>query len=170
MFHTAPFKYGDSVKKGTERKRKYDDTDDDFSHPLPSGRDLLVASPVDEDLISELKVQWKALWRERFDDKVRAEGIANNDYSMLFVEKGLVIFATKDFKALNFREILTCHKLADVDRIVPPSPQVGGWGKFIRSVISSQRSSSRSRETRQRLENEKQRQQLKKGGRGWLHC
>jgi hypothetical protein len=128
-----------------------------------------VTSPVDDGLINELKLQWKALWRERIDDKVRAEGIANRDYSMLFVEKGLVIFATKDFKTMNFREILTCHKVADVDRIVPPNAQVGGWGKFIRSVISSQRSSVRARETRQLLENEKQRQQLKKGGRGWLH-
>lgn len=124
---------------------------------------------INEDLIKELKIQWKTLWQERIDDKVRAEGIANRDYSMLFVEKGLVIFATKDFKALDFREILTCHKLADVDRVISPSPQVGGWGKFIRSVISSQKSSNRVRETRQRLEKEKQRQQLKKGGRGWLH-
>jgi hypothetical protein len=128
-----------------------------------------VASPVDDDFINELKVQWKTLWKERIDDKVRAEGIANRDYSVLFVEKGLVIFATKDFKALNFRDILTCHKLADVDRIVPPNPQVGGWGKFIRSVISNQKSSSRVMETRQRLEKEKQKQQLKKSGRGWLH-
>ena len=124
---------------------------------------------INEDVIKELKMQWKTLWQERIDDKVRAEGIANRDYSMLFVEKGLVIFATKDFKALNFREILTCHKLADVDRVISPSPHVGGWGKFIRSVISSQKSSNRVRETRQRLEKEKQRQQLKKGGRGWLH-
>ena len=128
-----------------------------------------MVSRMDDGLIDEVKVQWKSLWRERIDDKVRAEGIANKDYSMLFVEKGLVIFATKDFKALNFRDILTCHKVADVDRVVPPSAQVGGWGKFIRSVISSQRSSDRVKEARQQLEREKQRQQLKKGGRGWLH-
>jgi hypothetical protein len=109
------------------------------------------------------------MWKERIDDKVRAEGIANEDYSMLFVEKGLVIFATKDFKALNFREILAYHKLADVDRIIPSSPDVGGWGKFIRTAIVGQKSSSRARETRVRLEEEKQRQQPKKGGRGWLH-
>jgi hypothetical protein len=119
--------------------------------------------------VEELKKEWKTLWLERIDDKVRAEGIANRDYSMLFVEKGLVIFATKDFKALNFREILTCHKLSDVDRVIPPSPQVGGWGKFIRSMISSQKPSNRVREARQRLDKEKQKQQLKKGGRGWLH-
>ena len=80
-----------------------------------------------------------------------------------------MIFATRDFRALNFKEILACHKLADVDRVIPPSPQVGGWGKFIRSMISSTKSSNRVRETRQLLEKEKQKQQLKKGGRGWLH-
>jgi hypothetical protein len=109
------------------------------------------------------------MWKERIDDKFRAEGIANEDYSMLFVEKGLVIFATKDFKALNFREILAYHKLADVDRIIPSNPSVGGWGKFIRTAIAGQKSSYRARETRVRLEEEKQRQQPKKGGRGWLH-
>jgi hypothetical protein len=36
------------------------------------------------------------LWKERFDDKVRAEGVANRDYSSLFVEKGTVIFATRN--------------------------------------------------------------------------
>lgn len=123
---------------------------------------------INEDLIKELKIQWKTLWQERIDDKVRAEGIANRDYSMLFVEKGLVIFATKDFKALNFREILAHHKLVDVDRI-SPSPQVGGWGKFIRTMISKPKSSSRVREVRQWLEKDKRRQQPKKGGRGWLH-
>jgi len=122
-----------------------------------------------KEFVEELKKEWKALWCERIDDKVRAEGIANKDYSMLFVEKGLVIFATKDFKALNLREILISHKLEDVDRVIPPSPQMGGWGKFIRTMISSQKHSNRVRETRERLEKEKQRQQHKKGGRGWLH-
>jgi hypothetical protein len=127
-----------------------------------------VEASASKEFVEELKKEWKTLWQERFDDKVRAEGIANRDYSLLSVEKGLVIFATKDFKALNFREIVECH-FADVDRVISPSPQVGGWGKFIRTMISNQRSSNRVRETRQRLEKEKHRQQLKKCGRGWLH-
>ena len=73
-----------------------------------------------EEIINELKMQYKTLWRERIDDKVRAEGIANRDYFMLFVEKGTVIFATRDFKPLNFKEILDQHKVIDVDRVVPP--------------------------------------------------
>ena len=122
-----------------------------------------------KEIVEQLKEQWKKLWRERIDDKVRAEGIANVDFSTLFVDKGTVIFATRDFKPLNFREILQLHKLIDVDRFVPSSPSVGGWRKFIRTVIAGQKSSNRAREARVQLEKEKQRQQLKKGGRGWLH-
>jgi len=54
------------------------------------------------------------------------------------VEKGAVIFATRDFKPLGFREILEQHKIVDVDRIIPPSLHVGGWGKFMRTSITSQ--------------------------------
>jgi hypothetical protein len=114
-------------------------------------------------------MQWKKLWCERIDDKVRAEGIANGDFSTLFVDKGTVIFATRSFKMLNFREILELHKLVDADRIIPPSPQVGGWGKFIRTVIASQKGPKRAKRIQQYPDGDKQPQQLKKGGRGWLH-
>jgi hypothetical protein len=126
-------------------------------------------NPIVKEKVEELKAEWKRLWRERIDDKVRAEGIANNDFSMLFVDKGTVIFATRNFKMLNFREILEFHKMVDIDRIIPPSPQVGGWGKFIRTVIANKNSSDRVKQTRQYLESKKQKQQLKKSGRGWLH-
>jgi len=121
-----------------------------------------------KEIVEELKEQWRRLWRERIDDKVKAEGIANTDFSKLFVEKGTVIFATRDFKILNFKEILELHKL-DASRIISPSPGVGGWGKFIRTMIATQRPSNRVRQARQYLDDKKQRQQLKKGGRGWLH-
>ena len=139
------------------------------SFPLLSGRDDPVETTATKEIVEELKEQWKRLWRERIDDRVRAEGIANTDFSMLFVEKGTVIFATRDFKMLSLKEIVGLHKLANVDRIIQPSPQVGGWGKFIRTVITSQKSSSRARQARQYLDDKKERQQLKKGGRGWLH-
>jgi len=122
-----------------------------------------------KETVEELKMQWKKLWRERIDDRLRAEGIANRDYSTLFVEKGTVVFATRDFKLLNFREILKLHKLVDVDMVIPPDPHVGGWGKFIRTVIASQKLHRRIKRVQQYLGGEKQRQQLKKGGRGWLH-
>jgi hypothetical protein len=138
------------------------------SHPLLSGRDFVKLSLTQKEMVEELKVQWKRLWQERLDDKVRAEGIAVYDYSELFVEKGTIIHATRDFKALSFREILEQHQVADAERLVPPSPQVGGWAKFIKTSITSQR---KRKSTRAQLyrEAEKEKQQPKKGGRGWLH-
>ncbi|MEM3703835.1 MAG: hypothetical protein QXX79_05420 [Candidatus Bathyarchaeia archaeon] len=124
---------------------------------------------MNKELVEELKRQWKTLWRERIDDRVKAESIANKDYNMLFVEKGTVIFATRKFKMLSFREILQLHGIADVERVIGPHPSVGGWGKFIRTVIASQQLSKRGKRAQQYIENEKERQQLKKGGRGWLH-
>lgn len=121
-----------------------------------------------KEAIEELKTQWKRLWWERIDDKVRAEGIADKDYSTLFVEKGTVIFATRNFKMLSFMEILGLHGMIDMGRLVPPSPSVGGWGKFIRTMISGQKP-RRVKRAQQHLDEQKQRQQLKKGGRGWLH-
>ncbi|MEM4713855.1 MAG: hypothetical protein QXQ61_04820, partial [Candidatus Bathyarchaeia archaeon] len=94
---------------------------------------------------------------------------ANRDYAALFVERGTVIFATKKFKLLSLKEILQMHGILDADTFVPPNPSVGGWGKFIRTVIANQQCSKRRKRAQQYIEDEKERQQLKKGGRGWLH-
>jgi hypothetical protein len=122
-----------------------------------------------KEVAEELRIQWKNLWRERIDDKVRAEGIANNDYSTLFVEKGTVIFATRNFKILNFRDILELNGIIDINKVVPPNPHVGGWGKFVRTFITAQRCHRRHKRALQYLDVKKEQQQLKKGGRGWLH-
>jgi hypothetical protein len=124
------------------------------------------------EFIEELKKQWKTLWRERIDDKVRAEGISDKDYSQLFVERGTVIMATRKFKAPDFYEILQQHLSSDLDSInnvVPPNPTVGGWGKFMRSVLSKQQPLARLRRSALMEPVKKTNQQLKKGGRGWLH-
>ena len=119
-------------------------------------------------MVEELKIQWKKLWQERVDDKVRAEGIANDDYFQLFVEKGTIIHATRDFKALNFKEILEQNQIVNADRFIPPSPQVGGWTKFIKTSIISLRPRRNSRASLY-CDVKKEKQQPKKGGRGWLH-
>jgi hypothetical protein len=121
-----------------------------------------------KEMVEELKAQWKKLWHDRVDDKVRAEGIAIDDYSKLFVEKGTIIHATRDFKALNFREILEQNQIADAEGLVPPSPQVGGWNKFIKTSITTQRKRKSTRASLYR-EAKKEKQQAKKCGRGWLH-
>jgi hypothetical protein len=120
-----------------------------------------------KELVEELKTEWKKLWRERYDDKVRAEGVANTDYSSLFVDKGTVIHATRAFKALNFKEILEQHEIDDAERYVPPDRFVGGWTKFVKNNITK---SAASKKCVANSSGEKTvKQQPKKGGRGWLH-
>ena len=121
-----------------------------------------------KEMVEELKVQWKKLWQERVDDKIRAEGIATADYCDLFVEKGTIIHATKDYKALNFREILEQHQIANVDMFVSPNPQIGGWTKFIKLNITNQHP-PKKRRAELYCNEKKEKQQPKKGGRGWLH-
>ena len=121
-----------------------------------------------KELVEKLKVEWKRLWQERVDDKVRAEGIATGDYSVLFVDKGTIIHATRDFKALSFREILEQNQIENAERLIAPSPQVGGWAKFIKTSIYIAKP-QRHKRALLHVEPEKEKQQPKKGGRGWLH-
>jgi len=121
-----------------------------------------------KEFIANLRMQWKSMWQQRIDDRTRAEGIAEKDYFPLFVERGTVIMATRKFKAPNFLEILQQHGLLSYDNPVPPSPFVGGWGKFIRTFLRKRRP-TRSLMHRPLKPRRKKGQQLKKGGRGWLH-
>jgi hypothetical protein len=122
-----------------------------------------------KEVVEELRIQWKKLWQERTEDKERAEGIATSDYHDLFVERGTVIHATRNFKSLNFKEILEKHKIANADRIIIPNPNIGGWTKFIKMNVTNQRSRKRNREEFYCDENKHEKQQQKKGGKGWLH-
>jgi hypothetical protein len=138
------------------------------SYPLLSGRDSVTMSLTQKEMAEALKIQWKRLWQERVDDKLRAEGVATADYCDLFVEKGTIIHATRDYKALNFKEILEQHQIANADRYIAPDPQIGGWTKFIRVNITSHQPRKHRRAELYR-EAAKEKQQPKKGGRGWLH-
>ena len=122
-----------------------------------------------KEFVDELKVEWKKLWRERIDDKVRAEGIAIDDYNSLFIDKGTVIHATRDFKALNFKDILEQHEVLNVERYIPPNPHVGGWGKFVKDNIATNQQSKRKKSSQFFVEKKTEKKQLKKSGRGWLH-
>ena len=117
----------------------------------------------------ELKTDWKNLWHERVDDKSRAEGIAIKDYSALFVDRGTVIIATRSFKMLSFDDILRQHQITELYRFVQPSPEVGGWRKFIRTSVATKKPVTRTKRATQYSPERKKRQQLKKGGKGWLH-
>jgi hypothetical protein len=122
-----------------------------------------------EEFRHKLKEEWALMWRERFDDRVKAEGIAIRDYPSLFMDRGFVIFASRDSKTPSFSEIVDFW--ASQGLIYSPNASVGGWGKFIRtelrkSINSRAKSFDRSL-LKQHGKNGKQ--QLKKGGRGWLH-
>ena len=121
-----------------------------------------------KEFVDELKVEWKKLWQERLDDKLRAEGIATHDYSMLFVDKGTIIHATRDFKALNFKDILIEHQIQNLERYIPINPQVGGWTKFVKTNITKKPPNTLL-PAKYYQEEKKQKQQPKKNGRGWLH-
>jgi hypothetical protein len=123
----------------------------------------------DKKMVDELRVQWKRLWKERVDDKVRAEGVATANYSDLFVEQGTIIHATRNFKALNFKEILEHHKVENAERYIPPDPHIGGWTKFIKTNLTNPRPRKHRRADLYRYEIKPEKQQPKKGGRGWLH-
>jgi hypothetical protein len=118
--------------------------------------------------VEELKVEWKLMWSERFDDKPKAEGVSVANYDSLGVERGTIIHATRDFKALNFREILEQHKINQPDRFIEPHPNVGGWNKFIKTKITN----APNKNIRIALNANAKKsvaQQPKKNGRGWLH-
>lgn len=122
-----------------------------------------------KELVEKLKVQWKLLWSERFNDKVRAEGVSVSDYASLSVERGTIIHATRDFKALNFKEILEQHMVEDIDRVVQPDVDVGGWNKFVKTQITG-RGPQRNKRALSDVPKKQIVQQPKKGGRGWLHA
>ncbi len=120
-----------------------------------------------KELVEGLRAQWKSMWQERVDDKERAEGISFRDYSQLFIERGTVIMATRKFKQLDFYEILEQYKKLVGGEAIPPHPSVGGWGKFIRGNFKPNTQVRRRRSAPEPVKKEKQ--QLKKSGRGWLH-
>ncbi len=120
-----------------------------------------------DEFRAKLKQEWALLWGERFDDKVKAEGVSVRDYPLLFVDKGLVIFASRNAKVPSFSEI--AEYWSDQGRVYSPDHDVGGWGKFIRSTVKSQAHSRASRYLCEKPLSKSAKQQSKKGGRGWLH-
>lgn len=126
-----------------------------------------------EVFLDELRQQWRALWRERINDRIRAEGISNKDFNLLFVDRGTVIVATRRCKPPDFKDILEQYNAPYEVKVKQdqPSPEVGGWRKFGRGLAAARRQKTRrqkfdrSRDSRVRAPEG----QLKKGGRGWLH-
>jgi len=120
-----------------------------------------------DEFLRRLKEEWRLMWRERFDDRVRAEGVAVRDYPLVLVDRGCVIFASRDAKAPSFSEVVDFW--ASQGLVYAPDPAVGGWGKFIRNFIVRRSERRRIMESAKPSNGSCKKQQLKKGGRGWLH-
>jgi len=120
-----------------------------------------------ETTYNYIKQEWKTLWAQKIEDRWIAEDIADREYAVLFMNQGDIIWATRDFKPLQFYGILERHEKAIGKRIRPIDPKVGGWGKFVREEIRK----SRQKEKAEFEESPKPRSRgpIKKGGRGWLH-
>ena len=110
----------------------------------------------------EVKAEWKLLWQGRIDDKVRAEGMADRCFSLLAVERGTVISATRDFKELSLKAILRSYDVENVEQVVGPHPSEGGWTKFARTVLNKQTRVQQFRAEKQ-PERHGKNAQLKKG-------
>jgi hypothetical protein len=136
------------------------------SNPLPSGRDSIEDLSEWKIFVDDLKRQWKHLWLTRIDDKEKAEGIASNEFPKLFVDKGTIIMATRDFHPPDLQEILEKHMSKIIADKVNPRPTTGGIGKFIKEIKRNQQSGRRQPPEKP---NNPKNQQLKHGGKGWLH-
>lgn len=124
-----------------------------------------------EEVVKELKTQWRKMWRERIDDKVRAEGISREDYPLLFLECGTIVIATRKYKPPDYYEILERHRgIMEIEKTVGyVNPLVGGWRKFIRSILGEQQRFTRRKRPEPLKLGDKGSLQKKKSGRGWIH-
>ena len=122
-----------------------------------------------KELVEELKGQWKLLWSERVNDDVRAEGISVANYESLRVERGTIIQATRDFKPLNFKEILESHMVENPERYIQPDRREGGWGKFVKTEITKNQG-QKGKRAQEFAPKKPKGKQPKKSGRGWLHA
>jgi len=118
--------------------------------------------------IDEIKIQWKSMWHNRLDDKVCAEGTADKDYSLLDIERGTIIIATRKYKPPDLYELIQQHKTLISTETLPSHPSTGGWRKFIKTNLTTKKRTKRSEKLSQET-NKHNNQQLKKNGKGWLH-
>lgn len=120
-----------------------------------------------KELKQVLKADWARLWMTKREDEVRAEGFSLKNFEKLFVEKGEIIHATRDFKPISFREILEKHVGSEAAGRVDVDPKVGGWGKFARENFPA-KTAKQAKRKRPVIKADLSQQQ-RKGGRGWLN-
>ena len=113
-----------------------------------------------------LKIEWADLWKSKFDDEIVAEGISLRDYSLLDVDKGEIIHASRDYKPLKYREILEKNLGGEVAERVDVDPKIGGWKKFAREKFPIREKKTPRDAPKIPFDLG---QQQRKGGSGWLN-
>ena len=119
-----------------------------------------------KELRRVLKEDWAELWKTKHDDEVKAEGISVNDFEMLFVDRGEIIHATRDYKPLSFREILEKHVGQEDASKIDIDPKVGGWRKFANKNFPPRRQTNKRERPKQKVD---LKQYQRKDGKGWLN-
>ncbi len=117
-----------------------------------------------KELRRSLKEEWEELWLSKIVDGEKAEGISSKDFNRLFVERGEVIHATRNFKPLSFRDILEKHLGSQHAAKLDIDPKVGGWGRFSRTHFPA-----KSPQRERPMVKVDSSQHLRKGGAGWLN-
>ena len=113
----------------------------------------------------QLKIEWAEMWRSKLDDKMMAETMSKQDFKWLFVDQGQILYASRDFKALSFGEIIEKYMGQDILDKISPDPSIGGWKRFAREKFSTP-----IKRPRKSIAVEADpRQQSKQSGRGWLN-
>jgi hypothetical protein len=118
----------------------------------------------------QIRKEWRELWDHKIEDKIAAEDVARRNYELLFVERGTVIQATKDYQPLDLREIMEKNEKMLGVKLTQPNPHTGGWRKFSKDVLAKQaRWRHTAPHTRPHTSKKILHQNRKKAGRGWLH-
>ena len=118
----------------------------------------------------QIRKDWRELWDHKIEDKITAEDVARRNYELLFVERGTVIQATKDYQPLDLREIIEKNEKMLGITLTQPNPHIGGWRKFSKDVLAKQaRWHQPASHARSLTSTKTPSQNRKKAGRGWLH-
>lgn len=115
-------------------------------------------------LREDLNKDWSTLWKTKYHDKRVAEEISRKEFPNLFVKRGEIIHATRDYKPLSFSEILSRHIGSDMASKINPDPEIGGWGKFIKRNFRKNTQSKKRVKPQIKLDLS---QHQRKNGAGW---
>ena len=86
--------------------------------------------------VEQLQSEWRKILDSKIVDKERAQTLSSQDSELLDIVRGTVLASPKD-SPLTFDQILKEHeKKLGVQLPRPPPPQVGGWRKYAKEVLS----------------------------------